>query len=401
MRAFRLTLAAIATGISGAAAAQPIVVADSGDNGWMLAMSLIVLVAAVPGIAMLHARTRGEHTGLALFAAVAIMSLMFAIAGYSLAYSDGTGLLGGMSNLMLDNMPDIQPDLTISGSIFMLFELAIAIFAVSVVIGSVAERTRLGWLLAFATLWPVIVYVPVAHWVWGGGWLAGLGVIDYGGGIVVQTCAGVSVLVIALLLGQDRHAEPVEVPRLISGGAALMWIGWLALLGGSSFGATDDAGDAMINAQLAASAALIAGLAFEKMQSGRLTFQGAAMSVMGGLAAVSAGAGSIGPMGAIFIGVIGATGGAIAGALVRALKAGSASSAFVAHGGGAIAGAILFPVFVLPAFGGPGFDDGASLGNQLAIQGIAVVAVALWTAIGTAIAALMISMVLPMTGPND
>lgn len=183
---------------------------------------------------------------------------------------------------------------------------------------------------------------------------------------------------------------------MMLGGAGILLVGWLALIGGSSFAATDTAAEAVINAQLAASAAVLTGLLIERLRTGSISAQGAALSAMAGLAAVSAGAGFIAPAGAIIIGIIGATGAAAAAWLVRVLNLSSASTAFIAHGGGAIPGAILFPLFVLPGFGGPGFDDGLTVGGQIATQGIAVLAVALWAAIATGIAALMISMVLPM-----
>ena len=396
MRAFRLMTAALLTVTTSAAQAQPVIVADSGDNGWMLAAALLMLITMLPGLALFYGRSRSDDTGLALFASTAITTLVFAVIGYSLAFSDGTSLIGGAANAMLADLADVQPDMTISGTVYALFELAVAIFAVAILLGSISGRTRLGWLLAFAALWMLFVYVPVAHWVWGGGWIAVLGALDYSGGIVVQTTAGVSALVIAVLVGRDHSADVVEDPRMMLGGAGILLVGWLALIGGSSFSATGDAAEAVINAQLAASAAVLTGLLIERLRTGSISAQGAALSAIAGLAAVSAGATFIAPAGAIIIGIIGATGAAAAAWLVRVLNLGSASTAFIAHGGGAIPGAIVFPLFVLPGFGGPGFDDGLTVGGQVATQGIAVLAVALWAAIATAIAALMISMVLPM-----
>ena len=399
MRAFRLITAALATVTTSAAQAQPIIVADSGDNGWMLAAALLMLMTTLPGLALFYGRSRSGDTGLALVASTAITTLVFAVIGYSLAFSDGTGLIGGAANAMLADVADVQPDMTISGIVYALFELAVAIFAVAILLGSISGRTRVSWRLAFAALWMLFVYVPVAHWVWGGGWIAVLGALDYSGGIVVQTTAGVSALVIALLVGRDQN-DVLDDPRMMLGGAGILLVGWLALIGGSSFAATDTAAEAMINAQLAASAAVLTGLLIERLRTGSITAHGAALSAIAGLAAVSAGAAFIAPAGAIIIGITGATGAAAAAWLVRVLNLGSASTAFIAHGGGAIPGAILFPFFVLPGFGGPGFDDGLTVGGQVATQGIAVLAVALWAAIATAIAALMISMVLPMVDRN-
>ena len=209
--------------------------------------------------------------------------------------------------------------------------------------------------------------------------------------------AGVAALVIAFFMGSDRPSDIAVDTQLTMAGAALLCIGWLALIGGSSFAATGDAAEAIVNALLAVCTSVLAGLLFERLQNGNISALGIATSAIAGLAAVSAGAGYIAPAGAMLIGIIGTVGSILAASLVRILKLGSASTAFVAVAGPAMLGAIFFPIFVLSAFGGPGFDDGISLAGQIATQAIAVIAVALWTAIATAIAALMISMVLPMT----
>ena len=401
MRGLRLIMALLGSSVATAAHAQPIIVADSGDSAWMLTASILVLIAALPGAMLFFGRSRGGQAGLAMFASLSIVTLLFAILGYSVAFSDGTAILGGVGNMMLGGLADVQPDMTIPGPVYALFELSIALFAIGILVGSVAQRARFGWLLAFAGLWSLIVYVPVAHWIWGGGWLAGLGALDYAGGIVVQVTAGVAALVIALFMGRDPASDILVDTRLTMAGAALLCIGWLALIGGSDFAATSNAAEAVTNALLAMCTSALAGLLFERLQNGNVSAIGAATSAVAGLAAVSAGAGYIGPAGAMLIGIIGAIGSMLAASLVRMLKLGSTSTAFVANGGAAILGSVFFPVFVLSAFGGPGFDDGISLGGQIATQGIAVVAVALWTAIATAIAALMISMVLPMTDTDQ
>jgi ammonium transporter, Amt family len=401
MRAFRRTVAAVAIGVTGAAHAQPIIVADSGDNGWMLAASIIILFAALPGASLFLGRGRGGAAGLAMFATVALATLVFASVGFSLAFSEGTAILGGIDNAMLSGLAEVQPDMTISGAIYAFFEISVALFAVGIFVGSLAERTRFGWLLVFSALWSLLVYVPVAHWLWGGGWLAGLGALDYAGGIVLQVTAGISALVVAVLTGRDRGTDIVVDTRLTMGGAALLCIGWLALIGGSSFAATGDTAEAMTNALIALSASALTGLALERLNTGSISGTGIATYAAAGLAAVSAGAGYIAPGGAILIGIIGAIGAMLAASLVRLRTLGSASAAFVINGGGAILGALLFPIFVLSAFGGPGFDDGMTLGGQIATQGIAVMAVALWAAVATAIAALMVAMVLPMTDKDE
>ena len=396
MSAFRRALAGMAVCVAGTAHAQPAIVADSGDNGWMLAASMLILAASLPGLALFYAGARGTRTALALFGSTAIVTLLFVAIGYTLAFGEGTAWIGGFDNMMLSGLSDVQPDMTISATVYALFELAVAIFAAAILVSSLAGRTRLGWLFAFAALWSLLVYVPLARSIWGGGWLAELGTLDYAGGIVVQTSVGVSALIVAILMGRDRSPPVVDDAGMAASGVSLLWVGSLALIGASSFGATDDAAEAILNAQLAASSATIVGLLIERLRSGATTVGWAATSAIAGLAAISAGAGYVGPEGAILLGAIGAVGAVGAAWLVRVLNLGIASRAFVAHGGGAILGAILFPIFILPIFGGPGFDDGLTLASQMATQGLAVLAAIIWAAFGTTIAALMIAMVLPM-----
>ncbi len=400
MNMVRVMVAALSIFWISAAFAQPVVVADSGDNGWMLAAAIMTLMTAVPGLALCYSRGRRDQSGVVAFASMSIVSIIFVMIGYSLAFGDGTALLGGTGYAMMAQLPDLQPDMTISGSIYALFELVLAIFAVAVVAGSVMNQTRLGWLVTVSGLWSLIVYVPIAHWIWGGGWLVGLGALDYAGGLVIHVSAGTAALVIAMLLGRNDRTRDPSSTQADGIGAGLLCIGQLAVIGGSSFGASSDAAEAVINAVLAIAGAVAVGLIFERLRTGAVSVGGAATNAIAGVAAVSAGATYIAPAGAIMIGAVGAIGAALAMALIRLLKLGTASTAFAAHGGGAILGSIIFPVFVMTAFGGPGFDDGASVTGQIATQAIATIAVVAWSGIATLIIALMVAVVLPMSD-ND
>lgn len=396
MRAVKTILGSLAVAAAGTAQAQPIVVADSGDSAWVLAATALVLLAALPGLALLHGRGRTGPAALALFVATAIVSLLFAAIGYSLAFAPGGPAIGDAGNAMLANLADLRGDLTISETLYALFQMVIAVFATGIVVASIAERARTGWLIAFSALWFMFVYVPVAHWMWGGGWLVDAGAVDQAGGIVIQLSAGVSALVAAILLGRADENEIAHDSRLAVAGAALVWVGWFGVVGGAALSSSDDAASAILNVQLAASAAALAGLALERWRSGVISVYGTIYSAIAGLAAMSAGAGLVGAGGAIAIGVIGAIGATLGAILVQRLKLGGAASAFVAHGMGAILGAVAFPLFMLTELGGNGFDDGNGLLIQLAAQGVAVVAVALWSAGLTAVAALMVAMLLPM-----
>jgi ammonium transporter, Amt family len=392
-RGFLAVLAGAA--MASPALAQPVVVADSGDTAWVLTTSLLALFAILPGLALFHGRGRAGPTGFAMFAATAATTILFAVIGYSLIFATGSSLLGGASNLFFANLADLLDGATVSETTFALFQLTLALFAVAILVASVAERARMGWLLPFAALWLLLVYVPVARWVWSG-WLTDLGALDYAGGIVVHTTAGVAALVIGLLLRTRATHEVQHDSRLAISGASLIAIGWLATIGGSALGAGDDAAIAMLNALLALAASVLTGMIVERVRVGSVSVYATANNALAGIAAISAGATFVGVGGALLLGVVGALASALATALVIRLKIGSAASAFALHGLPALSGALAFPLMLFPALGGTGFVEGSSLATVLAAQGVVVVAVALWTAVATVIAALAVSVVVPM-----
>jgi Amt family ammonium transporter len=172
------------------AGAQPIVIADSGDSAWVLAASAIALFAALPGLALFHGRNRDGGHATAMFVSIAIASLVFAVIGYSLAFAEGSSIIGSGGNALLANMADLHFDATISDTVYALFQMSVAVFAVGIMVSSFAERARIGWLAGFVTLWSLIVYAPIAHWIWGGGWLAELGVMDFDSGLGRGAIAG-------------------------------------------------------------------------------------------------------------------------------------------------------------------------------------------------------------------
>ncbi len=206
-----------------------VVAADSGDTGWTLVCSILLLAVALPGLMLRHAGQVNVRNALSVMAqgagVVAILSLGWAIAGYSLVYAPGGAWLGGSANLMLANLAALREGLTIPESAFILFQMAALLVCAGLLIGAVAERTSLGWFLAFAPLWMLLVYVPIAHAVWAGGWLAALGVMDFAGALVVHATAGFSALALALIVGARREAagsghSPVQV---ITEGRVVIW----------------------------------------------------------------------------------------------------------------------------------------------------------------------------------
>tara|TARA_R110000868_G_scaffold14689_37_gene68230 strand:- start:12150 stop:13418 length:1269 start_codon:yes stop_codon:yes gene_type:complete len=396
---FVLTLPLIAALAAPQAAYAQIAVADSGDTGWMMVCALLILLAALPGLMLRHAGQVNVRNALSIMAqgagVIATVSLAWAIVGYSLAYAPGSAWLGGGANLLLANLAQLRDGLTVPESAFVLFQLALALLAACLLVGAVAERTRIGWFLAFAPLWLLLVYAPITHAVWGG-WLADLGVMDFAGGLVVHGVAGFSALALALIAGRRRDPASVgHAPVLSLAGGALLWIGLSGMVGGWALGATDDAATALLNHHFAACAAALTWALLDHVLGKRTTATGILSGALAGIAAIAASAALVGTGGAMLIGVIAAFVCRLAQPLV-ARHVDDSASVFVIHGLGGATGILLLPIFALPLMGGVGFDIGITLTGALISQAIGLVIVALWAMVGSAIAALIVSMLIPM-----
>jgi Amt family ammonium transporter len=374
------------------AAAQPIIVPDSGDTAWVLVASALVLLMTIPGLALFYGGLVRARNVLSVvmhcFVMVCTVSLLWAIAGYSLVFGEGGQWLGGTGNAFLANLAELRAGTTLPESTYALFQMTFAVITPALVIGAFVERIRFGWVVAFSVLWTLLVYVPVARSIWGGGWLSSLGTLDFAGGIVVHTTAGVAALVIALMLGVrkgfDKTLLPPHSPALTMVGAGLLWVGWYGFNGGSALAASDDASTAILNTHLAACSAALVWILFERMKIGKPTSIGIVTGAVAGLATVTPAAGYVGPMGAILLGVLGSTTCFYSVQLVKqTLKIDDSLDVFAVHGVGGMLGSLAFPFLVLPALGGAGFEDGNGLGSQLAAQAIGVSAVAGWTALMT------------------
>ena len=310
--------------------------------------------------------------------------------------------MGGLGNAMLANLAEVREGLTIPESAFALFQMTFAAITPALVIGAFVERIRFGWVVAFSTLWTLAVYIPVARWVWGGGWLADqFGTLDFAGGIVVHTTAGVAALIVAKLLGPRKgFNKALLAPHsaaLTMVGAGLLWVGWFGFNGGSALAAGDGAATAILNTHLAASTAALVWILIERIRIGKATSIGIVTGAIAGLATVTPAAGYIGPAGAILLGLLG---GSICFAMVQVVKhhwqIDDSLDVFAVHGVGGILGSLLMPIFFSEAFGGGGFAEGADVTSQLIAQAIGVGSVAVWTALMTVIVAFMVSAVLPM-----
>ena len=405
MRVGIAKLAAVAALVSTPAVAQPIIVSDSGDTAWILTASALVLLMTLPGLALFYGGLVRVRNVLSVFmhcfAITAVVSLIWAVCGYSLAFGEGDRWLGGFGNAMLGGLADLRVDTTLPESAFVLFQMTFAIITPALIIGAFVERIRFGWVVAFSALWTLLVYVPIARWVWGGGWLAELGTLDFAGGIVVHATAGVSALVVAKLLGErkgfNKTLLPPHSPALTMTGAGLLWVGWFGFNGGSALGAGDDAATAILNTHLAACAAALVWAAIERIRVGKSTSIGIVTGAVAGLATITPAAGFVGPMGAMLLGLVGGIACFYAVQLIKqGFKIDDSLDVFAVHGVGGILGSLLFPLLILPSLGGPGFEDGVTLARQLVAQGIGVGVAVVWSAVVTLIIGLAVSFLIGM-----
>ncbi len=382
-------------------------VADTGDTAWILVSSAFVLLMAMPGLTLFYGglvRAKGFLAILVQVGAVAaVASVLWIMVGYTLAFGDVSGgWLGSGNAWMLLNLGNVRADTAIPESAFVLFQMGFALITPALMVGAWVDRARFGWVVGFCALWSLMVYAPVAHWIWGGGWLSSkFGTLDFAGGIVVHTTAGVSALVVALLLGK-RAGFPKTLmlphsPSLTMAGAALLWVGWFGFNGGSALAANDDAASAIINTHAAACVAALVWLANEKIAVGKPTSVGFATGAIAGLATVTPAAGFIAPGAAMLLGAIAALACYPMIQLVkRRLEIDDSLDVFAVHGVGGMIGSILLALFIAPELGGTGYGEGMGLARQLVAQIAGVGIVALWSAFATVVCALMVSMIIPM-----
>lgn len=392
-------------------AAQQVAVADSADTAWVLVATIFALLAAVPGLALFYGgqvRARNFLSVVLQCATVAaIASTAWILIGYSMAFAaNGGDYVGSLQNFMFNGMADVmRGDQSVGELVFALFGLGGAVLAPVLIVGALSERVRFGWVAIFALFWSLLVYAPVARWIWGGGFLGDQGTLDLAGGIVVFTSAGISALVASLMLGKRSDAEVVAAhsPALALAGAAIFWVGSLALTGGAVGSAGgDDAARAMINTHLAASIGALAWMLLDRVRNGKVSALGFGCGALAGIAGISAGADLVGPGGAVVIGGASAVLALWTSALVkRTLGIDDAAHVFSIFGIGGIVGSILLAVFASGNLGGVGYAEDAGMASQLWLQVKAIAIVGVWSAVVTLIIGYAISMVLPMRVSAD
>ena len=365
---------------------------NSGDTAWILTATALVLFMSLPGLALFYGGLVRAKNYLSVlmkvYAIAALASIVWVVAGYSIAFGDGNAWWGGLGNLFLGGLERDAVSGTIPESVFVAFQMTFAVITPGLIVGAFVERVKFLPVLLFTVLWLLFVYAPVTHWIWGGGFLADKGVIDFAGGLVVHATAGISALVYVLLLGKRKSfpndLPPPHRPGIVMMGAAMLWVGWFGFNGGSQLAADGGAGMALLVTHIAASVATLVWIALEAISNRKPTLVGAATGTIAGLATVTPAAGVLGPGGALLMGLAGGLICYAAVNLIRVrLKIDDSLDVFAVHGVGGITGILLLPFLSAAALGGTG--DG-----NFGVQLTGTIAVVVWSAIASAIILLVL-----------
>jgi Amt family ammonium transporter len=383
--------------VSAGASAQEI---NGADTAWILTSTALVLFMTIPGLSLFYAGLVRSKNVLSVlmqcFALTCLMSLVWFAVGYTIAFgSDGVeqGMwIGDFGNMFFANIGMDSVNGTIPATLFAIFQMTFAIITPALIVGGFAERMRFSAMLLFSTLWMVLVYAPVCHWVWGGGWLGAMGLQDFAGGTVVHITAAVAALVAALMIGPRRGFGTVAMPphnlTLTVAGAGMLWVGWFGFNAGSAVAADGSAAMAMLVTHLSASAGALAWMAMEWLRHGKPSMLGTVTGMVAGLGTITPASGSVGPAAAVLIGL---TAGVVCyfatGYLKNKLRVDDSLDVFPVHGVGGMLGTLLAGIFCstqLGIFSGNGFSEGiSSIGGQLMVQATGVVSTLVYTAVVT------------------
>ncbi len=358
---------------------------NSGDTAWILTATALVLFMSLPGLALFYGGLVRAKNYLSVlmkvYAIAALASIVWVVAGYSIAFGSGNAWWGGLDNLFLKSLDRDAVSGTIPESVFLAFQMTFAVITPALIVGAFVERVKFFPVLIFTTLWLLVVYAPVTHWIWGGGWLAEKGVVDFAGGLVVHATAGISALVYVKMLGKRKgfpnEIAPPHRPAVVMIGASMLWVGWFGFNGGSQLAADGGAGMALLVTHISASVATLVWIGFESMGGRKPTLVGAATGTIAGLATVTPAAGVLGPGGALLIGLAGGIVCYFAVHLIRVkLRIDDSLDVFAVHGVGGILGILLLPFLSSTALGGTGDGD-------FLVQLTGTVAVIAWSAIAS------------------
>lgn len=363
---------------------------NAADTAWMLTASALVLIMTLPGLSLFYGGlVRGRNVLSVLmqcFTISCVMSLLWFVVGYSLAFSGDGAFIGNLDKAFLNGVTTGSLSGTIPESVFIVFQMTFIMITPALFVGGFAERMNFSAMLIYSILWSLLVYIPVCHWVWGGGWLAQKGLLDFAGGTVVHVTAGVSAVVAAVVLGSrrgfpEKAMQPHNLTMTVTG-AGLLWFGWFGFNGGSQLAADGGAGMAILVTHLSAAAGSLAWMTIEWIRFGKPSVLGIVTGMVAGLGTITPASGFVGPMGGVLIGLSGGVLCYFATQWIKGtLKIDDSLDVFPVHGVGGALGTLLAAVFISSQWGGAGYSEGMNLGSQLSVQAIGVIAVGVYTAI--------------------
>ena len=391
--------------LSGVASADTL---DKADTAWLLTSTALVLFMTLPGLALFYGGLVGRRNVLSVlmqcFTIAGIVTFLWVIVQYSLAFSDGGAMnqwVGGFGSAFLAGVTVDSLSGTAPETIFIAFQLTFAIITCALIVGGFAERMQFSAMVLFSVLWSLLVYAPVCHWVWGGGWLADMGFLDFAGGAVVHLTAGVGALVAAMVLGSrtgfpQKPMPPHSLPLTVAG-AGMLWVGWFGFNGGSALAADGAAAMALLVTHIGASAGAMGWMAMEWIKFGKPSVLGVVTGMVAGLGTITPASGFVGPIGALIIGLAAGVVCFYATRIIkRVLVIDDSLDVFPVHGVGGSLGLLLCAVFVNANLGGAGYAEGMNLGSQLFVQAVGLAATFAWTALATWVILKVVGLITPL-----
>ncbi len=391
----RIAAITIATLLSSTAVADEL---NAANTAWILTSTALVLFMTIPGLSLFYGGLVRSRNVLSVlmqcFSITCMASLIWLIAGYSLAFGDGgsaNAVIGNLDNLLMGKIAEDSMAGDIPESVFAMFQMTFAVITPALIVGAFAERMRFGAMMLFSALWLLAVYVPITHWVWGGGWLGEMGLLDFAGGTVVHITAGVGALVAALVIGNRRgfpnQAMPPHNLTMTVTGAGMLWVGWFGFNAGSALAANGDAGMAMLVTHISASAGAMAWMMMEWLKFGKPSVLGAVTGMVAGLGTITPASGFVGPGGALIIGL---SAGVVCyyatQAIKQRFKIDDSLDVFPVHGVGGILGTFFAGVFAsdqLGLFSGQGYAEGMNMASQVSVQLVGIGSTFVYTALVT------------------
>ena len=367
---------------------------NGADTAWILTSTALVLFMTIPGLALFYAGLVRSKNVLSVlmqcFAITCLASIIWFAYGYGLAFGDGGSMnkwVGSIGDLFMSNVSRDSMSGTIPETVFAMFQMTFAIITPALVVGGFAERMKFSAMLWFTAFWLTVVYAPVCHWVWGGGWLGDMGLLDFAGGTVVHINAGVAAIVAALVLGNRKGFETVAMPphnlTMTVAGASMLWVGWFGFNAGSALAANGDAGMAMLVTHIGAASGSLAWMFMEWVRHGKPSVLGIVTGMVAGLGTITPASGFVGPLAAVIIGLAAGVVCYTATAIIkRTLKIDDSLDVFPVHGVGGVLGTLCAGLFV-GTLGGAGLAEGMTTGGQVWIQFIGVAAIFTYCAVAT------------------